>query len=118
MQNFCRQGSALEALCEQLRLLHPLHQLTDYTRRTLQWQTHLVQSMQHVLAQEDQRLHAVIGRLEALSPLAVLARGYSITFRLPERHVLTDASSVRPGEQLETKLATGSVVSTVTHPNP
>jgi exodeoxyribonuclease VII large subunit len=110
---FDDQASAVEALRERLRLLHPVHQLQDYTRAVLQWQRHLVQSMRHALEREDHRLHALAGRLQALSPLAVLARGYSITFSLPERHVLMDAASVCPGDRLETRLAKGTVVSTI-----
>lgn len=112
------QVSGVVALRDRLRLLHPLHQLNDCTRLALQWQTHLVQSARHTLDHEQQRLRGLAGRLEALSPLAALARGYSITFTLPSRHVLSDASSVHPGDRLETTLAKGSVVSTVmmTHP--
>lgn len=45
--------------------------------------------------------------LEALSPHATLARGYSIT-RINGRAV-TDASQVKPGEVLETTLANGTL---------
>ena len=45
--------------------------------------------------------------LEALSPHATLARGYSIT-RVNGRAV-TDASQVKPGEVLETTLANGTL---------
>ena len=113
------QSSALAALHDRLRLLHPLHQLNEYTRLTLQWQSQLVQAMHHALDRQDQQLHALAGRLQALSPLAVLARGYSITFTLSEHHVVSDASSVHPGDMLQTQLAKGTVVSTVaaTHPD-
>lgn len=49
--------------------------------------------------------------LEALSPHATLARGYSIT-RVNGRAV-TDASQVKPGEVLETTLANGTLRSVV-----
>ena len=106
--------NALSALRDRLRLLHPLHQLNECVRLAHQWQSQLVQSMQHAWDRHDQQLHALAGRLQALSPLAVLARGYSITFTLPHRHVLSDAASVHPGDQLETALAKGRIVSTVT----
>lgn len=108
------QATTVEHLQHRLRLLHPLHQLNEYTRLSCQWQTHLVQSMTHTLDRDGHRLQALAGRLQALSPLAVLARGYSITFRLPDHHVVTDAESLQAGETLETKLARGRVLSTVT----
>jgi exodeoxyribonuclease VII large subunit len=51
--------------------------------------------------------------LESLSPLKVLARGYSIT-RLPAtNHVVRDARSVMAGDTLETLLPSGRVISQV-----
>jgi exodeoxyribonuclease VII large subunit len=51
-------------------------------------------------------------QLEALSPLAVLERGYSITMDGATGAVLTDPVSVRPGQRLRTRLARGTVTST------
>ncbi|MGD0833904.1 MAG: exodeoxyribonuclease VII large subunit [Candidatus Dormibacteria bacterium] len=62
------------------------------------------------------RRHGVAVRraqLEALSPLAVLDRGYSITMDGATRAVLTEAAAARPGQVLRTRLARGTVVSTV-----
>ena len=112
------QSVTVDGLRHRLRLLHPLHQLEEYLSRSLQWQTGLVQSMSHALDREEQRLAALAGRLSALSPLAVLARGYSITFHLPDRHVLTDVTTVHPGDLLETRLAKGALTSTVTRTEP
>jgi exodeoxyribonuclease VII large subunit len=103
----------VDSLLHRLRLLHPMHQLEEYTRSSLQWQAQLVQSMTHALDRQDQQLQSLAGRLQALSPLAVLARGYSITFG-PQGGVLTEASSVREGDALETRLAKGTIISTVT----
>jgi len=108
------QRQQVDALSSQLRLLHPLTQLDRYLTHTQQFQTQLAGTMRYVLDGHQHRLEGLAGRLEALSPLAVLARGYSITFRLPGRQVIRDASTVRPGDLLETTLAVGKVVSTVT----
>ena len=56
---------------------------------------------------------AVLARgLEATSPLAVLSRGYSVT-SLPGGEALTDARAARPGDELVTRLARGSLRSRV-----
>ena len=65
----------------------------------------LVQRRQQVRARRDQ--------LEALSPLRVLERGYSITMEAASGAVLTDPASVRSGQRLRTRLAQGLVISTV-----
>jgi len=64
---------------------------------------------------EDRKAAAVrlTERLEGLSPLAVLRRGYSICLKLPEGKPLTDARDVRPGEVVKTVLAHGDFTSAV-----
>jgi exodeoxyribonuclease VII large subunit len=59
------------------------------------------------------RLARLAGKLEALSPLAVLARGYALAFRNGETRPLREASEVEPGDSIEVRLAIGSVVATV-----
>ena len=50
--------------------------------------------------------------LEALSPVATLQRGYSIT--RVDGHAVTSADSIRTGSIIETTLADGKVISTAT----
>ena len=108
------QGQQVDALGSQLRLLHPKAQLGRYLARAEALRAQATQAMRHALASEAHRLQGLAGRLQALSPLAVLARGYSITFTLPDRHVVTTAAALRVGDTLETLLARGRAVSAVT----
>ena len=64
-----------------------------------------------LLLQRGQRLGSAAASLQALSPLATLGRGYSITRRLTGKEVVTDAGILKPGEELETLLAEGRLVS-------
>ncbi len=45
--------------------------------------------------------------LQDLNPMAILKRGYSITFNLPGKGVLKKASGVRPGDQVMVQLGEG-----------
>jgi len=109
----------LEGLARQLRLLHPTHQLREYAQRTQEAQAVFVIRIRHSLEREERGLELLAGRLQALSPLAVLARGYSITFKRPQGAIVTRAASLHAGDELETLLAQGRVVSTVraVHPD-
>ena len=107
------QSGQADALASQLRLLHPRAQLERCLARADALQLQLTQSMRHALAREEHGLHGLAGRLQALSPLAVLARGYSITRRLSDRRVVTSAGALHVGDALETLLARGRAVSTV-----
>ena len=108
------QTQRVATLGSQLRLLHPVNQLERYLARSRELKLQLVQSTRHALRNSEQHLSSLAGRLQALSPLAVLARGYSITLKLPDRRVVTSAASVHVGDELETMLSNGRILSTVT----
>jgi exodeoxyribonuclease VII large subunit len=74
----------------------------------------LSRALDTLLLQRGQRLGSAAASLQALSPLATLGRGYSITRRLPGNELVMDAGLLKPGEELETLLAEGSLVSRVT----
>ena len=58
------------------------------------------------LASGENRLHTLAQRLDALSPLATLKRGYSIT-RNTDGQVLTGAEQVSVGDKIEIQLSRG-----------
>ncbi len=58
------------------------------------------------LADSERDLHTLAQRLNALSPLATLARGYSIS-RKTDGEVLTSAKQVSIGDRVEIQLADG-----------
>ncbi len=63
-------------------------------------------------------LRALEGRLESLSPLSVLARGYSLTSRLADGKLVRSASEVSVDDRLRTRLAEGEVTSRVESVDP
>jgi exodeoxyribonuclease VII large subunit len=68
-------------------------------------------------ARLERAVAALSGRaaqLEALNPLRVLARGYSVTYREGETAPLTDAARVAAGDALHIRLARGTVGARVT----
>jgi exodeoxyribonuclease VII large subunit len=52
-------------------------------------------------------------RLDSLSPLAVLGRGYSITERIPSGELVRSSGQLASGDRIRTRLGEGSVVSRV-----
>ena len=52
-------------------------------------------------------------QLESLSPLGVLARGYTVTLRYENARVITDAAELRTGDRIVTRFVQGSAVSRV-----
>ncbi|MCX5657451.1 MAG: exodeoxyribonuclease VII large subunit, partial [Candidatus Omnitrophica bacterium] len=58
-------------------------------------------------------LQGSVNKLEALSPLAILGRGYSLTFKLPEHIIVNDVVNLAEGDRIETRFARGKITSVV-----
>lgn len=105
---------ATEALSNRLLLQAPTH-LCHRLRQTVE---HLGLRSRTAVAAHIERTSAARrefdGRLAALSPLAVLERGYSLTYT-GTGQLMREASAVATGETLKTRLARGTVMSTVVH---
>jgi exodeoxyribonuclease VII large subunit len=69
--------------------------------------------MQLAIRRSADRLGAIAARLESLSPLAVLGRGYSVTLRTATDQPVVDAASLSRDEQITSRLARGEVISRV-----
>lgn len=67
---------------------------------------------QHRLVKENHRLQLLEQQLKAASPEHLLKRGYSITLR--NGRAVTDASSLKEGDELVTRFAKGEIKSIVT----
>lgn len=61
----------------------------------------------------ENALRLAAGRLETLSPLKVLARGYSVTLDARTGKTLHDAAEVAPGDEILTRLEHGEIRSRV-----
>jgi len=55
------------------------------------------------------RMRTVLGRLESLSPLAVLGRGYAVAWNADRTRILRDATSVAEGDRVRVTLASGEL---------
>ena len=73
--------------------------------------TRLPMLIERRLTSESHRLQLIDEKLKALDPTLLLARGYSIT--LHNGKAVKDASQLPPGTEIETRLAKGTVHSTV-----
>jgi exodeoxyribonuclease VII large subunit len=61
------------------------------------------------------RLVAVAGRLENLSPLAVLARGYAVCWNADRTEIIRRAATVAPGDRVRVTLHEGEIQCDVAH---
>jgi exodeoxyribonuclease VII large subunit len=90
----------------------PLERIHEEGRRLEGWTDRLVRGGRQRLTQGRERLESLAGRLEALSPLNVLARGYSLT-RTEDGTVVRDPEQVRPGDRIVIHVQRGHLVGRV-----
>lgn len=64
----------------------------------------------------DARFRATAARLDSLSPLAVLGRGYAVCWNADRTAIVRDASTVDSGETVHVKLERGELDCVVTNP--
>lgn len=69
--------------------------------------------MNNSLRHTDQRFGALVGRLDALSPLAVIARGYSVISD-EQGQVVKSVEHATPGSRIQARLGDGLLQATVT----
>lgn len=96
------------------RRLRPPQQIIHLQKQKLeQYSDRLVAAMQRVLREQESRLSGLAGRLHALSPLAVLGRGYAIVKQENTGNVVTSTDDVELGESLDIMLTHGRLKATV-----
>jgi exodeoxyribonuclease VII large subunit len=77
----------------------------DEHRKLLGWGSRLAQVQRRRAADERRRFHTLDARLDAMSPLKVMARGYGVVFRKQDRRIVRTVSQVQLGDELAIKLA-------------
>ena len=108
-----RARERLEELESRRAFRLPLERIREREQRLDELGQRLNGSGARVLTRQHERLSAYAGRLDALSPLNVLARGYSLTQTLDGK-LLRDAAAVRIGDTLVSRLHRGRVESIAT----
>ena len=103
----------LDALSRSPAMTRPLDPVRQRQQRGDDLSQRASAAMLNALALANQRASSTGARLESLSPLAVLARGYSLTTRADGR-MIGDALSVRPSDHIVTVLRSGRLASVVT----
>ncbi len=105
--------SALQSLLGEVLHHSPRNRLQQLRERctSLSRQLHYCLSAQ--LAQRQEKAGSLSRALHAVSPLATLQRGYSITLT-GNGHVIQDSQDAGIGELLETRLAKGRLLSRIT----
>jgi exodeoxyribonuclease VII large subunit len=104
---------AIEQLARSRVLRNPRALIYDLSQRLDELEGQSRRAVCRRIDQSRDRLSAIACRVEALSPLAVLGRGYSVTTREDDGSVIQDSTQVAAGEAIVTRVAQGQIRSIV-----
>jgi Exonuclease VII, large subunit len=106
-----QQERTLNILTPRLMRQSPDKKLAQASHQLSQLQARLNQAIQQQLQQANNSLALQASKLDSVSPLNVLARGYSIT-KTQQGKVVKSVGQIKAGDVLVTELVDGSVKST------
>ena len=112
-----RSRRGLHELRRRLLGRAPARAIADRSQRTDELAERATRAARAAAARARAALGAAAGRLDALSPLRVLGRGYGITTREGERAPLRDVAGLATGDRISTRLARGTILSDVVGTN-
>lgn len=100
-------------LAERMASLNPGRQIRQHRAALDQDCGALTLHYRQLLDRGRMALQNEASKLEALNPLSVLSRGYSITYRMPEGQILREHTEVGPGDSIRIRLWRGFLNCTI-----
>jgi len=94
-------------------LISPLDRLLEKQQLIDEFSAGLNRQIRQILNITQEKLSYIIEKLEVLSPLSVLSRGYSLSTQLGTGEIIKDAAKLNEGDKIKTILDKGSFISTV-----
>ncbi len=91
----------------------PMDRIEDLSRRLDELEGRSTRAIKQQMAIAASSVEKHAARLDALSPLAVLSRGFSITQRADGGQIIRDANELNSGDRIVTRLGKGRATSRV-----
>ncbi len=111
--NIEKKKDKLLSLQKSLYICSPRSIIENAKRDLSFYKKRLVSAMFQRLHEKTLYTKRIKNRLEDLSPLSVLKRGYSITLRFFDGKVITDSHEIKEGEKIKILLAKGNLIAEV-----
>jgi len=104
----------LENTQKKISLLNPVTLIQQHKIRSDDLGKQIYMRTLHFVRLRETEFRATIEKLSSLSPLGILSRGYSITFKIPDGLIIKDSKMIKTGDRIKTKLHKGEIFSQVT----
>ncbi len=103
----------LDRIANSYAIRQPFDKFNRWQQRLDDFAQRLNLNITHALNTEREKLSGIAGKLESLSPLNVLRRGYTITTRQEDNKSLRDIKNISKGDKIKTNLSKGSIISEI-----
>ena len=91
----------------------PMDIVKEYEQRLDEIEEGMVLRFRHYMELKEEGFKLLSEKLGILSPVGILDRGYSISFKLPDRKIIKNSQSLKKGDLVETKVSKGSFTSRI-----
>jgi len=103
----------LDRIANSYVIRQPFDKFNRWQQRLDDLSQRLNLNITHALNSEREKLSGITGKLESLSPLNVLKRGYTITTKLEDNKSLRYITDLSKGDKIKTNLSKGSIISEI-----
>ncbi|MBN2453811.1 MAG: exodeoxyribonuclease VII large subunit [Candidatus Omnitrophica bacterium] len=103
----------LGRLRESYALKQPLKMVEQYEQMIDDFRKDMAIRIDHLVKMRGENFNLLSQKLEVLSPLSILNRGYSVTARISDGKIVKDISEIKVGDDVETKLGKGKFISRI-----
>jgi exodeoxyribonuclease VII large subunit len=108
-----RDHQRVAALATRLERCDPRERLAAARGRLTHVRARLATAMEHKESRASAALGVLAGRLQSLSPLAVLGRGYAVCWNEDRTRIIRRADDLAPGDGVRVTVAEGEITATV-----
>lgn len=108
-ERISRSQEKLLRTSRRLSAFNPRQQTVYARRRTDAAQRQLAHAMQALLREKRRDFLARVRHMDALSPLKVMQRGYSLVYDEKEKHLIKSVGQIQPGDLVKVRLTDGRI---------
>lgn len=118
MQHLLELNTAtIGAISKKLAILNPVVLIAQYKTKAQDYSRQIYVRIMHLVKLKQSEFTKAVEKLSGLSPLNILNRGYSITFKMADGAVIKEAKAIKKGEMIKTRLHKGEILSQVREVN-